>query len=752
MATILGEEYLCYSESSTTGHFTPLIAIVKYDGSVSFRDVVKEDLARMSDDSVFPGTWLFRQTISSTGSWVKRFATLRREFIFLFHSPVNDKPIAIIPLAGAKIVLPDGGEKTFDERRHIRANDGFEFDIRHTSRPTVRLYALSEEERREWTLACQSRCQAVSAFDFTDNITPALPPGGNIVVTGTKLSGLLLSGAEPGEELLPTHQPPTPRSFQQPSRPADRDADLALQPMTMQALSPAHSTFLDPHSSAISVQGLANSHGAAVLSVPAILAEHSAHHKILTKRTLQLDKYADLEENLIRIVEQQRDARQRQDATLARLHSKEWVNEMRNKESTNPLTLAELLRLGLFFFDEELAEDPQADSMQQFPHVKGQASEAMILAVYQRYCGESGFMALEQFIEFMEDSAIMQTHAPHDDNDEPLEEYKNALDPVRLLYSVPRSAEGIEASSSYYLAHERQLRAQSKDRFIIGFSQFYQILLHIAQIVFPSLYESDPTVAFNKILLEVMLPTYLWSRGKFKRGASDVLVLEERILLVLVTYLPNLWQVFLTYAADAVGKPADPALAFPEAAQLNEKGMYKLPPLAPDRFYTEKYEAMDSLIVTEGGCLKFARDFGLTPYLLSSAQLREKFREANRGKIVVSSRLPTREQVMRNSTAVDRRKKEYVDLVPIMCICVYMRVVMQHSLLLVADANLAPCMFAGLSRCTLDAGETRGSARVYHHPLHLLRFATRLGARPPKAANLRRLLHREVHWEHPPRA
>jgi len=44
----------------------------------------------------------------------------------------------------------------------------------------------------------------------------------------------------------------------------------------------------------------------------------------------------------------------------------------------------------------------------------------------------------------------------------------------------------------------------------LGFGQFYQILLHIAQIVYPELYESDATVAFNKILLEVICPMYLW--------------------------------------------------------------------------------------------------------------------------------------------------------------------------------------------------------------------------------------------------
>ena len=47
----------------------------------------------------------------------------------------------------------------------------------------------------------------------------------------------------------------------------------------------------------------------------------------------------------------------------------------------------------------------------------------------------------------------------------------------------------------------------------------------------------------------------LWSRGgHHKRGARDVLVLEERILLLMNTYAPNLYKVFLTYAHDAVGK------------------------------------------------------------------------------------------------------------------------------------------------------------------------------------------------------
>lgn len=51
-----------------------------------------------------------------------------------------------------------------------------------------------------------------------------------------------------------------------------------------------------------------------------------------------------------------------------------------------------------------------------------------------------------------------------------------------------------------------------------------------------------------------------------------MLVLEERILLLLITYAPNLWRVFLTYAQDAVGKVPDINESFPESAQTNERG------------------------------------------------------------------------------------------------------------------------------------------------------------------------------------
>lgn len=53
---------------------------------------------------------------------------------------------------------------------------------------------------------------------------------------------------------------------------------------------------------------------------------------------------------------------------------------------------------------------------------------------------------------------------------------------------------------------------------------------------------------------EAICPLYVWCKGHHKRGSRDVLVLEERILLLMTTYAPNLYRVFLTYGHDAVGK------------------------------------------------------------------------------------------------------------------------------------------------------------------------------------------------------
>lgn len=172
------------------------------------------------------------------------------------------------------------------------------------------------------------------------------------------------------------------------------------------------------------------------------------------------------------------------------------------------------------------------------------------------------------------------------------------------------------SSDGFCAINEKLLQAYKHDKFLVNFTQFYQIILKIAQITYTDLYKEDMTLAVNKILQEVVCPLFVWSRGRHKRGSTDVLVLEERILLLLVTYSPNLWKVFLMYATDAVGKHPPVNQPYPENAQANEKGLFKLPPAAPLK-HRDRPVNSDSIVMTEAGCQKFAADYGLTPHLVS---------------------------------------------------------------------------------------------------------------------------------------
>lgn len=83
---------------------------------------------------------------------------------------------------------------------------------------------------------------------------------------------------------------------------------------------------------------------------------------------------------------------------VCRALSRRSVESAREMEAKNPLSLAELVRFLLFFFDEEFTDDPQqqvrtaikADTTRangvNMPHIKGVAIENILMFVYQKYC------------------------------------------------------------------------------------------------------------------------------------------------------------------------------------------------------------------------------------------------------------------------------------------------------------------------------------------------------------------------------
>jgi hypothetical protein len=640
MLTAVGEEYLCYSESNT-GQYSPLIGIARYDGTLGFRDFIKDDLTRISDPEIFPGGWLFRKSISSSaGSWIKRFTILRGNCLFLFHNPQNEKPIGIIPLEGTKIVCPENDEKTFDEAAAIRsfkANDGYEFDIRHASRPTVRLYALSSLERSEWITVCQKRTEVIygaNNAETAQDLARLLPSKSNISVTGTKLAGVSLAPSDSQQHPISSLSPVSPlrspmltmggTGMMNPYLPPPlydgergrnsgigRDGgDLGDVESVLQGTlgSPA-STYYSGYNNQNASNDVFQNSGSSINSLYNMSASMSSmgmmpppppqpgpppplsetpefsaaigsfamqqqihgggrasqmshlspppfgtssyhqqqnqqhqHQPQVTpskdnnkfainkiKRSIIEAKFANLENNLNKIVNEQKEARNRENVYRSKITSKEVLQDARNVEEKNPLYFAEIFRLMLYFYGEEITEDPQPDSKQQCPYAKGKEIEEMLLTVYQRYCDkETGFMSIEQFVEFMEDASILQSHAAHNDNDEPLDEYKDILDPVHLIRSLPKNIQSMASKVDEWkpmlgnyagaaggggnqqlglggyqvqVTDQRHFQAQKVDKFVINFGQFYQLLLHITQIVYPELYQQDATVAFNKILL-----------------------------------------------------------------------------------------------------------------------------------------------------------------------------------------------------------------------------------------------------------
>ena len=65
-----------------------------------------------------------------------------------------------------------------------------------------------------------------------------------------------------------------------------------------------------------------------------------------------------------------------------------------------------------------------------------------------------------------------------------------------------------------------------------------------------------------------------------------MLVREERIPILAITYAPNLWKLFLMYARDPVGKalPTVHMSPFPEPAQFIEKILHGVPEGCPYRY------------------------------------------------------------------------------------------------------------------------------------------------------------------------
>ena len=113
-------------------HLVPIAVRQRSDGSIFSKiDITRVDLEKMrrNDDPV-KGGWLMLQS-NSANSWNRRYVMIRGNFLFYFQATRDSNPEGVVPLESTEILVPKGGEMTFEKRTREQHSTGFEFDIFH---------------------------------------------------------------------------------------------------------------------------------------------------------------------------------------------------------------------------------------------------------------------------------------------------------------------------------------------------------------------------------------------------------------------------------------------------------------------------------------------------------------------------------------------------------------------------------------------------------------------------------------------
>jgi hypothetical protein len=696
-------EFIAYYESSV-GTYMPVIVVYRNDGSQEFKELKKSDLERLpdafSDDGEeFVGGWLHTNSgkVGLRDNWQRRYGVFRGPYLFYFQNPKSQTPVGVVPLENCEVYTPGGGVKSFSDDHVARGgrSAGYEFEVRHSSRNKFHLSAVTESERDLWADLIQDRTGQVNGVAVKDSHKPLSQSSSsdsgqmmmqNISVTRTRLQseqphsisrhrtgGGGAGGAAAGDDsddysgasdgiFSPPPPPSAPNHSHSHSHATQQgsvfdegiDEVVALRSLGLSASSTAPGTGTGPYGEVYDdaqlyhhqrEQAQQQQQPPSQQSIDEALA-----HSRLRDEELQAEARAErqhLQTALASKLQCQQEGRKREAEARERSHNKQRIELARLQEARNPLTLAEMFRFLLSFSNEDLCEEADPDSPLQFPHLKGHWAENMLSSIYRSYCKTTGFMSLEEFVEFLEDTAVLRTHVPHDDQDEPLREFQSQLDPVVLLSTVPRNLGCSETplpSSAGVCGGGGEAGSADvrSDNFRLNFAQFYQILLRITHIVYADLYAAAPAHAFNKFLQEAILPLSCWSRGHHKRGSTDTLVTDERIVLLLMTYAPNLWRVFLAYAQDCHAKvPSISSSPFPEAAKTSEKCLFGTAPGAVhDHSSALSEQPASGVFMTEASCLKFCQDYGLMPHLMNRAIMKDVIFSLNRPKTVSSRPKP----------------------------------------------------------------------------------------------------------------
>jgi hypothetical protein len=233
-------EYVAYYESNV-GHYMPVVARDTPSGDKDYRELTKEDVARIADpagtkdaEGIAAGGWLHKKGQGARASWAKRYMIVKGQYLFYFHGTQNDRPVGVIPIENCEINVPPENAKSFSGNRFFRANDGYEFEICHLERRAFQMYASSEHDRAQWVQRLNARTGRVNGTPARDSHTVIrertssvtgqigklgtsnLDGTSNVSITGTLLQS---GGAEASQPLTPGPRPGLGASMADPFAP-----------------------------------------------------------------------------------------------------------------------------------------------------------------------------------------------------------------------------------------------------------------------------------------------------------------------------------------------------------------------------------------------------------------------------------------------------------------------------------------------------------------------------------------------------
>jgi hypothetical protein len=143
-------------------HFIPVVVTVKSSGEVDQRDLVYTDLKYIQrEDDPVKGSWIMRANANAT-SWTRRYALVRGKFLFYFvtaSSFGSSKPEGVLPLENTEVQVPANNAMTFERRNVHQHNSGYEFDIAHPTRGTMRFASPTDDGREEMAEFCYYRSE-----------------------------------------------------------------------------------------------------------------------------------------------------------------------------------------------------------------------------------------------------------------------------------------------------------------------------------------------------------------------------------------------------------------------------------------------------------------------------------------------------------------------------------------------------------------------------------------------------------------